>query len=68
MEYPVVLERNPETGIWIAEVPGIPGCYSQGATRKEALANVREALQLILETDGAPRNYTVEFDKVRIEA
>lgn len=68
VEYPVVLERNPDTGVWVAEVPGISGCYSQGATREEALANVREALQLVLETDGPPRQYTVEFDKVRIEA
>lgn len=30
-------------------VPGLPGCYSQGETREEALENVKEAIQLYLE-------------------
>ncbi|NLO26843.1 MAG: type II toxin-antitoxin system HicB family antitoxin [Actinobacteria bacterium] len=38
-----------EDGVWIAECPSIPGCVSQGDTREEALANVREAIALYLE-------------------
>lgn len=38
-----------EAGIWIAEVPSIPGCGSDGKTRDEALANVRDAVALCLE-------------------
>lgn len=38
-----------EDGVWIAECPSIPGCVSQGDTREEALANVREAIALCLE-------------------
>jgi hypothetical protein len=38
-----------EDGIWISECPTIPGCVSQGSTRDEALANVREAIALCLE-------------------
>ncbi|MCW5881684.1 MAG: type II toxin-antitoxin system HicB family antitoxin [Anaerolineae bacterium] len=34
-----------EDGYWIAEVPSLPGCLSQGKTREEALANIREAIQ-----------------------
>ena len=46
--YTVQLEHD-EGGMWVAEVPEVPGCVSQGATRAEALANIREALDLCLE-------------------
>lgn len=68
VEFDVVLERNPETGVWIAEVPGVPGCYTQGSTRKEVLVNIREALELVRQTDGLPARLHVEFAKVRVEA
>jgi predicted RNase H-like HicB family nuclease len=32
-----------EDGVWIAEVPSLPGCVSDGATEEEALRNVAEA-------------------------
>jgi predicted RNase H-like HicB family nuclease len=35
-----------EDGYTVAEVPSLPGCVSQGATRDEALANIREAISL----------------------
>jgi predicted RNase H-like HicB family nuclease len=35
-----------EDGYLVAEVPSLPGCVSQGKTRDEALANVREAISL----------------------
>lgn len=38
-----------EDGIWIAEVPSIPGCGSDGPTRDAALANVKEAIEACLE-------------------
>ena len=38
-----------EDGFIVAEVPSLPGCISQGATREEALANVREAINLHVE-------------------
>jgi predicted RNase H-like HicB family nuclease len=44
----VTLDRD-EDGAWIAECPAIPGCVSEGATREEAVANVREAIALCLE-------------------
>jgi predicted RNase H-like HicB family nuclease len=37
-----------EDGIWIAEVPSIPGCGSDGKTREEALINVRDAIDACL--------------------
>ena len=35
-----------EDGFLVAEVPSLPGCVSQGTTRDEALANIREAISL----------------------
>lgn len=54
MGYQVILERNPATGIWVAQAVGIPGAYTQGKDRAEALANIREAIALVRETDGLP--------------
>lgn len=39
-----------EDGGFVAECPLIPGCVSQGDTRDEAIANIREAIELCLET------------------
>jgi len=44
MEFDVTLFQD-EDGIWIAECPAVPGCVSQGETEKEALANVKEAIE-----------------------
>ncbi len=43
MKYKVVLHRS-EEGYAVA-CPGLPGCWSQGETEAEALANIREAIQ-----------------------
>ena len=49
MRVHVVLEQD-EDGFWVAEVPAMPGCLSQGNTRDEALTNIREAIEGWLET------------------
>ncbi len=38
-----------ETGGYVVEVPSLPGCFSQGETEAEALANIREAIELHIE-------------------
>ena len=43
MKLLVTLEAD-ETGMIVAECPGIPGCVSQGETEAKALANIREAI------------------------
>ena len=42
MKYKIVLQRTDEG--FSVSVPGLPGCWSQGATESEAVANVREAI------------------------
>jgi predicted RNase H-like HicB family nuclease len=39
-----------EDGFWVAECPSLPGCVSQGRTKTEAVANVREAIQAYVES------------------
>lgn len=46
--FTVVLVPQPEGGYFV-ECPSLPGCYTQGDTREEALANIREAIELALE-------------------
>ena len=48
MKFNVTIDRD-EDGAWVVECPAIPGCVSQGRTKDEALANIREAIQLCLE-------------------
>ncbi len=46
-----------EDGYWVAECPSLPGCVSQGETRQDAIANIKEAIDLyisVLEDDGLP--------------
>ncbi|MGH9362538.1 MAG: type II toxin-antitoxin system HicB family antitoxin [Thermoanaerobaculia bacterium] len=47
MKFVVVLERDID-GVWVVECPAVPGCISQGATREEALENIKEAIALCL--------------------
>ena len=49
MKLPVVISRG-EDGYFVVEIPVIPGCISQGKTRKEAMANIKEAAELCLES------------------
>ena len=49
MKYRVLIEQD-EDGVFVAEVPSLPGCISQGATRQEALSGIREAMTLDLES------------------
>ena len=48
MGYTVVLQKEPDGG-FVATVPALPGCVSQGDTRTEALHNIREAIEVYLE-------------------
>ncbi len=46
-----------EDGYWVAECPSLPGCISQGKTKQEVVANIKEAIEgyvLSLEEDGLP--------------
>jgi antitoxin HicB len=49
VRYRVLIEQD-EDGVYIAEAPALPGCISQGKTRKEAIDNIKEAITGYLES------------------
>ena len=70
MRYTVVLEQEPDGG-YVASVPALAGCVSQGDSRAAALANIREAIELYVEDcrdagDPVPTEVGKEF--VEVEA
>jgi predicted RNase H-like HicB family nuclease len=48
VRYTVILEQEPDGG-YVASVPALPGCVSQGDTRDEVMKNIREAADLYIE-------------------
>ncbi len=50
----VVVERDPETGVYVGYVPGWPGAHSQGDSLDELQTNLQEVISMLLE-DGDPR-------------
>jgi predicted RNase H-like HicB family nuclease len=48
-DFKVFLEPDADYGGYVVVCPSIPGCYSQGKTVPEALANIREAIDLCIE-------------------
>ena len=48
MKIHVLIEQD-EAGYHVAEVPALPGCFSQGKTREEAISNIKEAIEGWLE-------------------
>jgi predicted RNase H-like HicB family nuclease len=70
MRYTVILERESDGG-YVASVPALPGCVSQGDNRDEAMTNIREASELYVEDcretgDPVPTEAGKEF--VEVEA
>jgi predicted RNase H-like HicB family nuclease len=68
LQFFVTIDRD-EDGMWIVECPSIPGCVSQGETKDEALANLKEAIALCLEVReemGLP--LTIETAQLEVSA
>jgi len=49
-EFTIIIERDPESGWLVGSVAELPGCYSQAATLAVLESNMREAIQVYLET------------------
>lgn len=70
MKFRVLVEED-EDGIFVAEVPALPGCLADGRSREEALHNVQEAIALYLESlaahgDPIPPPITEEIVEVAV--
>ena len=70
MSYTVILEQDPDKG-YVAIIPALPGCVSQGETRAEVMANIREAAELYIEDclaagDPVPNEAGKEFVELKV--
>jgi antitoxin HicB len=68
MKFRVTIEPD-EDGVFVAECPALPGCVSQGKTRDEAMANIRDAIQGYLASlkqhgEPIPRGITEEIVEI----
>ena len=50
MHLKVVIEEDEEVGGFVVSCPSLPGCFSQGDTKEEAIENIKEAIQACLES------------------
>lgn len=69
MKYTILLRHGNESG-FVATVPVLPGCVSQGQTRRETMRNIREAIGLYVETlieDGLPVPSEVGTELVELQ-
>lgn len=58
--YKVIIEKD-EDGTYIAKVPDIPGCYTQGKTVKEVMERIKEAIEVCLESEKENEYEPLEF-------
>ena len=65
--YTVVIERCPETGLYVGSVPGFSGAHSQGESLDELRENMREVIAMLLE-DGEPAHDSVFVGTETVEA
>jgi len=72
--YTVILEpeTDPEfAGYYNAQVPALPGCFSYGATREEALINIKQAILCYLEDmethgESLPQDVSARLERVKV--
>ena len=50
MEYPIVLEQDPDAGGYVVTCPTLKGCVSQGETEEEAVENIKDAIRTYLDS------------------
>ncbi len=70
MKFRIIIEQD-EDGMFIAQCPSLPGCISQGKTRKEALDNIKDAIRGYLESlkkHNEPIPPSIEEELVEVNA
>lgn len=61
LNFRVLIEQD-ENGVFVASVPSIPGCHTQGGTYEESLKNIKEAIELCLEVAKKDNSYKAKID------
>lgn len=60
LNFMVLIEQD-EDGLYIAKVPDIPGCYTQGKTIEEAMERIKEAIEVCLEAEEIEQYKPLKF-------
>ena len=64
--FTVIIEKD-EDGVYIAEVPDLKGCYTQGETVEEVMKNIREVIEMCLEEQkDVPKHEFIGIQKVEV--
>lgn len=66
-DFTVIIERD-ENGVYIAEVPDLKGCYTQGDTVEEAMKNIREVIEMCLEEQKPPEHEFIGVQKIEVSS
>ncbi len=61
LQFKVLIEQD-EDGVFVASVPAIPGCHTQGDTYEEAVKGIQEAIELCLEVAKDDKEYKDKID------
>lgn len=64
LEFQVLIEKD-EDGVYVASVPELPSCYTQATTLRELRKRVREAIELVLESDSELKEEKLNSPKAR---
>ena len=68
MDFTLIIEKD-EDGMYVAEVPDLKGCYTQGRTLKEVMENIREVIGLCLEAEDRkefPKKELIAVQKIEV--
>jgi predicted RNase H-like HicB family nuclease len=68
LEFTAIIERD-EDGYYVAEVPDLKGCYTQGKTLEEVMRNIREVIKMCLEAEGVrdlPKKELVAVQRIQL--
>jgi len=49
-EWPIIIKYDVEEDVYLADCPVLPGCYTDGKTHAEAMANISDAIRLVIES------------------
>lgn len=55
--FTAVVEKCPDTGLYVGYIPGLRGAHSQGETLDELNLNLKEVVEMLLEDDDCRRKY-----------
>ena len=62
LQFKVLIEQD-EDGVYVASVPELPGCYTQGKTLEEVRERIKEAVELVLEEEPELKKEKIQSPK-----